>query len=86
MSSVPSESSDAPISESGITGVGLGAALGGMRPIVEIMTCNFSLLALDQILNTAATWLHMSGGQFNFPRGDPHGHRRGKPTRSTALP
>jgi pyruvate/2-oxoglutarate/acetoin dehydrogenase E1 component len=48
-------------------GAGIGAALGGMRPIVEIMTVNFSLLALDQILNTAATYLHMSGGQFNVP-------------------
>ena len=46
---------------------GIGAALGGMRPIVEIMTVNFSLLALDQILNNAATLLHMSGGQFNVP-------------------
>ena len=43
-------------------GAGIGAALGGMRPIVEIMTVNFSLLALDQIMNNAATLLHMSGG------------------------
>jgi pyruvate/2-oxoglutarate/acetoin dehydrogenase E1 component len=56
-----------PLSESGFVGVGIGAALGGMRPIVEIMTVNFSLLALDQIVNTAATYLHMSGGQFNVP-------------------
>jgi len=55
---------DAPLSESGFVGAGIGAALGGMRPIVEIMTVNFSLLALDQILNTAATICHMSGGQF----------------------
>jgi pyruvate/2-oxoglutarate/acetoin dehydrogenase E1 component len=48
-------------------GSGIGAALGGMRPIVEIMTVNFSLLALDQIVNTAATLSHMSGGQFNVP-------------------
>ena len=48
-------------------GAGIGAALGGMRPIVEIMTVNFSLLALDQILNNAATLLHMSGGQLNVP-------------------
>ena len=41
--------------------------MGGMRPIVEVMTCNFSLLPLDQIVNNAATWLHMSGGQFNCP-------------------
>jgi pyruvate dehydrogenase E1 component beta subunit len=58
---------DTPLSESGFVGAGIGAALGGMRPIVEIMTVNFSLLALDQILNTAATLLHMSGGQFNVP-------------------
>lgn len=58
---------DTPLAESGFTGAGIGAALGGMRPIVEIMTCNFSTLAIDQILNTAATWLHMSGGQFNIP-------------------
>jgi pyruvate/2-oxoglutarate/acetoin dehydrogenase E1 component len=58
---------DTPLSESGFVGAGIGAALGGMRPIVEIMTVNFSLLALDQIMNTAATYLHMSGGQFNVP-------------------
>lgn len=58
---------DTPLSESAFTGVGVGAALNGMRPIVEIMTANFSLLALDQIMNNAATLLHMSGGQFNVP-------------------
>jgi pyruvate/2-oxoglutarate/acetoin dehydrogenase E1 component len=58
---------DTPLSESAYTGAGIGAALGGMRPIVEIMTVNFSLLALDQIMNGAATLLHMSGGQFNVP-------------------
>jgi pyruvate dehydrogenase E1 component beta subunit len=58
---------DTPLSESGFVGAGIGAALGGMRPIVEIMTVNFSLLALDQIMNNAATLLHMSGGQFNVP-------------------
>lgn len=63
----PERIRDTPLSESGFTGAGIGAALGGMRPIVEIMTCNFSLLALDQILNTAATYLHMSGGLFNVP-------------------
>ena len=56
-----------PLSESGFVGAGIGAALGGLRPIVEIMTVNFSLLAMDQIVNTAATLLHMSGGQFNVP-------------------
>ncbi|WP_345975640.1 alpha-ketoacid dehydrogenase subunit beta [Sulfurimonas sp. HSL3-7] len=58
---------DTPLSESAFTGAGVGAALNGMRPIVEIMTVNFSLLALDQIMNNAATLLHMSGGQFNVP-------------------
>ncbi len=58
---------DTPLSESGFTGCGIGAALGGMRPIVEIMTVNFSLLAADQIINTAAILLYMSGGQFNVP-------------------
>ena len=58
---------DTPLSESAFVGAGIGAALAGMRPIVEIMTVNFSLLALDQILNNAATLLHMSGGQLNVP-------------------
>ena len=58
---------DAPLSESAFVGAGIGAALGGMRPIVEIMTVNFSLLALDQILNNAATLCHMSGGQCPVP-------------------
>ncbi|PRY26892.1 pyruvate dehydrogenase E1 component beta subunit [Aliiruegeria haliotis] len=58
---------DTPLSESGFTGAGIGAAAAGMRPIVEVMTVNFSLLALDQILNTAATLRHMSGGQFGVP-------------------
>jgi pyruvate dehydrogenase E1 component beta subunit len=58
---------DTPLSESAFTGAGIGAALGGMRPIVEIMTVNFSLLAADQIVNNAATFLHMSGGLFNVP-------------------
>lgn len=63
----PERIRDTPLSESAFVGVGIGAALGGMRPIVEIMTVNFSLLALDQIVNNAATILHMSGGQFNIP-------------------
>ena len=63
----PERIRDTPLSESGFTGAGIGAAMGGMRPIVEIMTVNFSLLALDQIVNNAATLRHMSGGQFNVP-------------------
>lgn len=58
---------DAPLSEAGFVGAGIGAAMNGMRPIVEIMTINFSLLALDQIVNSAATIPHMSGGQFAVP-------------------
>ncbi len=63
----PERIRDTPLSESAFVGAGIGAALGGMRPIVEIMTVNFSLLALDQIVNNAATILHMSGGQFHVP-------------------
>jgi pyruvate dehydrogenase E1 component beta subunit len=63
----PDRIRDAPLSELAFVGAGIGAALGGMRPIVEIMTVNFSLLALDQIMNNAATLRHMSGGQFNVP-------------------
>ena len=63
----PERIRDTPLSESGFLGAGIGAALGGMRPIVEIMTVNFSLLALDQLVNHAATLRHMSGGQFSVP-------------------
>lgn len=63
----PERIRDTPLSESTFVGAGIGAALGGMRPIVEVMTVNFSLLALDQILNNAATIRHMSGGQFSIP-------------------
>jgi pyruvate dehydrogenase E1 component beta subunit len=58
---------DTPLSESAYVGAGIGAAMAGMRPIVEIMTVNFSMLALDQIVNNAATIPHMSGGQFAVP-------------------
>ncbi|HVC14681.1 MAG TPA: alpha-ketoacid dehydrogenase subunit beta [Acidimicrobiales bacterium] len=63
----PERIRDTPMSESAFVGAGIGAALGGMRPIVEIMTVNFSFLALDQIVNNAATLLYMSGGQFSVP-------------------
>ena len=63
----PERVRDAPLSESAFVGAGIGAALGGMRPIVEVMTINFSLLALDQIVNNAATLHHMSGGQLSVP-------------------
>lgn len=58
---------DTPLAELGFVGAGIGAAVGGLRPIVEVMTVNFSLLALDAIVNTAAALRHMSGGQFGVP-------------------
>ena len=63
----PERVRDTPLSESAFVGAGIGAALGGLRPIVEVMTINFSLLALDQIVNNAATLRYMSGGQFSVP-------------------
>ncbi|HUL91818.1 MAG TPA: pyruvate dehydrogenase complex E1 component subunit beta [Burkholderiales bacterium] len=63
----PERIRDTPLSELGFVGAGIGAALGGMRPIVEVMTVNFSLLSLDQIVNSAAAFRHMSGGQFSVP-------------------
>ncbi len=63
----PERVRDTPLSESAFVGAGVGAALNGMKPIVEIMTVNFSLLALDQIVNGAATFRHMSGGQLEAP-------------------
>ncbi len=63
----PERVRDTPLSESAFVGAGIGAALGGMRPIVEVMTVNFSMLAMDQLVNTAAALLHMSGGQFPVP-------------------
>ena len=58
---------DTPICESGFTGVGVGAAMLGLRPVIEMMTFNFSLLAIDQIVNSAAKMLYMSGGQYPIP-------------------
>jgi pyruvate dehydrogenase E1 component subunit beta len=58
---------DTPIAESGFTGVGIGAAMVGLRPVIEMMTFNFALLALDQIVNTAAKMNYMSGGQYPIP-------------------
>jgi len=63
----PERIRDTPLSELGFVGIGIGAALNGLRPIVEVMTVNFSMLALDQIVNTAAALRHMSGGQFSVP-------------------
>jgi pyruvate dehydrogenase E1 component beta subunit len=58
---------DSPISELGFAGLGVGAAMVGLRPIIEFMTFNFSILALDQVLHSAAKMLYMSGGQINIP-------------------
>jgi pyruvate dehydrogenase E1 component beta subunit len=58
---------DVPLSEAGFVGAAIGAAIAGMKPIIEVMTINFSLLAMDQIVNNAATLQHMSGGQVNVP-------------------
>src|SRR5512135_757518 len=58
---------DTPITELGFAGVGVGAAMVGLRPIIEFMTWNFAVLAMDQVLNSAAKLLYMSGGQFNIP-------------------
>jgi len=77
---------DTPLAENGFTGAGLGAALGGMRPVVEIMTINFSLLAIDQIVNTAAALLLHIRRPVQCPGGNPHGHRRRPPSGGTAFP
>ena len=58
---------DTPIAEGGFSGIGVGAAMNGLRPIIEFMTFNFSLVAIDQIINNAAKMKQMSGGQFNIP-------------------
>jgi pyruvate dehydrogenase E1 component beta subunit len=63
----PERIRDTPLSESAFVGAGIGAALAGMRPIVEVMTINFSLLALDQVVNNAAALRYMSGGQMSVP-------------------
>src|SRR5438034_7656200 len=58
---------DTPISELGFAGIGVGAAMNGLRPIIEFMTFNFSLVAIDQVINNAAKMMSMSGGQFPVP-------------------
>ena len=58
---------DTPISELGFAGIGVGAAMNGLRPVIEFMTFNFSLVAIDQVINSAAKMYSMSGGQFNIP-------------------
>ena len=81
----PERIRDTPLSESAFVGAGIGAAIGGLRPIVEIMTVNFSLLALDQILNNAATFFHMSGGPVQRAARHPHDDGRRSPGRCAAL-
>ena len=81
----PKRIRDTPLSESAFVGAGIGAAMGGLRPIVEIMTVNFSLLALDQIVNNAATLQHMSGGPGGSAARDPDDDGRGPPARRPAL-
>ncbi len=63
----PNRVIDTPIAELGFAGVGVGAAMNGLRPIIEFMTFNFSLVAIDQVINSAAKMMSMSGGQFNIP-------------------
>src|SRR5688500_19741090 len=63
----PARVLDTPIAELGFTGIGVGAAMNGLRPIVEFMTFNFSLVAIDQIINSAAKMMSMSGGQYTVP-------------------
>jgi pyruvate dehydrogenase E1 component beta subunit len=58
---------DTPIAELGFTGIGIGAAMNGLRPVIEFMTFNFSLVAIDQVVNSASKMLEMSGGQINIP-------------------
>src|SRR5947207_8822174 len=58
---------DTPISELGFAGIGIGAAMNGLRPIIEFMTFNFSLVAIDQVINNASKIMSMSGGQFPIP-------------------
>jgi pyruvate dehydrogenase E1 component beta subunit len=58
---------DTPIAELGFAGIGVGAAMNGLRPIIEFMTFNFSLVAIDQVINSAAKMMSMSGGHFNVP-------------------
>src|SRR5207302_8503581 len=71
---------DTPITELGFAGVGVGAAMVGLRPVIEFMTWNFGVLALDQVLNSASKMLYMSGGQYNCPRSEER--RVGKECRS----
>jgi hypothetical protein len=76
---------DTPITELGFAGVGVGAAMVGLRPVIEFMTWNFALLALDQVVNAAAKMLYMSGGQYPMPDGLPRPQRRRAAALGAAL-
>src|SRR4029450_12535301 len=79
---------DTPITELGFAGLGVGAAMAGLRPGGEVLTFNFSILATDQIINSAAKMLYMSGGQFNIPivfRGPSGSAFRGSSPHSPAI-
>ena len=84
-SSAPMRVVDTPITELGFAGVGVGAAMVGLRPVIEFMTWNFALLALDQLVNSAAKMRYMSGGQFNMPIGLPRAGRRGAAARARST-
>ncbi len=77
---------DTPITEHGFTGLGIGAAMGGLRPIVEFMTFNFAMQAIDHIINSAAKTRYMSGGQMSVPDRLPRAQWRGGPGRRPAQP
>ena len=75
-----------PISEACICGTACGAAMNGLRPVVELMYFDFALMSSDQISNQAAKWHYMSGAQTEIPHGDPGLRRRGQGLRRAALP
>ena len=77
---------DTPITEQGFAGIGVGAAMAGLKPIVEFMTWNFAMQAIDQIVNSAAKTLYMSGGQMRLPDRVPRAQRRGGARRRPAQP
>ena len=77
---------DTPITEHGFAGLGVGAAMAGLKPIVEFMTFNFAMQAMDQIINSAAKTLYMSGGQMALLDRVPRPERRGGPRRRPAQP
>ena len=79
--SAPSESSTRPFSENGFAGLGVGAAMVGLRPIIEFMTFSFSFVAFDQVVNNAPNMLTMCGGQFNIPITFPRAERSGASAR-----